>query len=388
MKPILSILIAVLITSCQSPQSAPLSLDPDQKEWAFPYFEKVDSINPILRPSPDLTFTDPITGQIVKWEQRNVLNPTAVVRNDSVFLLYRAQDTLGTSRIGMAISTDGLHFEKNPEPIFYPDQDAMKPYEWNFKKDLTDQIDPEDCYFCYFDGVEDPRIVQSDAGDYIMTYTAYDGKTARLSIASSTDLVTWVKHGLVIKQEKYKDLWSKAEAIVSELQDHKMVAKRIDGLYWLYFGDTDIFMAYSEDLIQWTVAENSESQKMISVLHPRMGYFDSRLVEPGPYAMVTEQGILLIYNGSNAENFNDPSIPKFTYSAGQALFDKDLPYRQIDRTTQSFIRPDKDYEKMGEVNEVCFVEGLVYFKEKWFLYYGTADSKIAVAVYKGALGNL
>ena len=254
MKPILSILIAVLITSCQSPQSAPLSLDPDQKEWAFPYFEKVDSINPILRPSPDLTFTDPITGQIVKWEQRNVLNHTAVVRNDSVFLLYRAQDTLGTSRIGMAISTDGLHFEKNPEPIFYPDQDAMKPYEWNFKKDLTDQIDPEDCYFCYFDGVEDPRIVQSDAGDYIMTYTAYDGKTARLSIASSTDLVTWVKHGLVIKQEKYKDLWSKAGAIVSELQDHKMVAKRIDGLYWLYFGDTDIFMAYSEDLIQWTVA--------------------------------------------------------------------------------------------------------------------------------------
>ncbi len=40
----------------------------------------------------------------------------------------------------------------------------------------------------------------------------------------------------------------------------------------------------------------------------------------------------------------------------------------------------KDYKRVGGVNEVCFVERLVYFKNKWFLYYGTADSKIAVAV--------
>ncbi|WP_265200337.1 hypothetical protein [Aureitalea sp. L0-47] len=39
------------------------------------------------------------------------------------------------------------------------------------------------------------------------------------------------------------------------------------------------------------------------------------------------------------------------------------------------------FEKVGEVNEVCFVEGLVNYKGKYFLYYGTADSKIAVAVY-------
>lgn len=28
---------------------------------------------------------------------------------------------------------------------------------------------------------------------------------------------------------------------------------------------------------------------------------------------------------------------------------------------------------------MCFLEGMVFFKGKWFLYYGTADSKIAVA---------
>jgi predicted GH43/DUF377 family glycosyl hydrolase len=113
-----------------------------------------------------------------------------------------------------------------------------------------------------------------------------------------------------------------------------------------------------------------------------MGYFDSRLVEPGPYALLKDEGILLIYNASNAANFNDPKLPEFTYAAGQALFDKAQPYKLLDRTESYFIHPDKDYEKIGEVNEVCFVEGLVFFKDQWFLYYGTADSKIAVAVAK------
>ncbi|MDC1324680.1 glycoside hydrolase family 130 protein [Flavobacteriaceae bacterium] len=345
----------------------------------FTKFTKVDSINPILNPSADLQFIDPITGVSAKWEERNVLNPTAVIKDGKVYLMYRAQDLNGTSRIGMAVSEDGLHFKKIETPILYPDNDAMKVYEWNYKKSEAKQTNSKDCYFCYFDGVEDPRIVESNSGLYIMTYTSYDGKTARLSLASSRDLKNWTKHGLVLKDEKYKNLWSKAGAIVSRLEGNKMIATQIEGNYWMYFGDTNIFMATSTDLIHWEMAINEESKKPISVLHPRMGYFDSRLVEPGPYALLRDEGILLIYNGSNASNFNDPSLPKFTYAAGQALFDKNKPYKLIDRTESYFIHPDKDYEKIGEVNEVCFVEGLVFFKNKWFLYYGTADTKIAVA---------
>ena len=255
----------------------------------------------------------------------------------------------------------------------------MKVYEWNYKK-LENETYLEDCKSCYFDGVEDPRIIETDNNTYIMTYTSYDGKTARLSIASSKNLTTWTKHGLAFKDEKYKDLWSKAGAIVIEVKEGKNIAKKIDDKYWMYFGDTNIFLASSTDLIHWEVSENEENKQKISVLHPRMGYFDSRLVESGPYALYKDQGILLIYNASNAANFNDKSIPKFTYAAGQALFDKNEPYKLIDRKENHFIYPDKDYEKIGEVNEVCFVEGLVRFKNNWFLYYGTADSKIAVAV--------
>lgn len=372
--------LVALFQSCKDRYNQGISASENKTDWGFTEFVKVDSINPILKPTDKLQFTDPITGSSAKWEERNVLNPTAVVKDDKVYLMYRAQDLNGTSRIGMAVSDDGLHFEKMPAPVLYPDNDNMKVYEWNYKKDATEQTNTEDCYFCYFDGVEDPRIVESDTGEYIMTYTSYDGKTARLSIASSKDLKTWTKHGLVLSDEKYKDTWSKSGAIISELRGNKIIAKQINGKYWMYFGDTDLYMATSTDLIHWEVAENEESGKMISVLHPRAGYFDSRLVEPGPYALLKDEGILLIYNSSNAANFNDQSLPKFTYAAAQALFDKDQPYKLLDRTEGFFIHPDKDYEKIGEVNEVCFVEGLVFFKDQWFLYYGTADSKIAVAV--------
>ncbi|SDB32688.1 Predicted glycosyl hydrolase, GH43/DUF377 family [Flavobacteriaceae bacterium MAR_2010_188] len=354
----------------------------ENDSWHFPHFTKVDSVNPILSPSDKLSFLDPILKDSVKWEARNVLNPTAVVKDGKIHLLYRAQDIQGTSRIGLAISEDGIHFEKQNEPIFFPAMDSLKSLEWNFQKKDNHKIN-SDKNITLFDGVEDPRIIETSDGNYLMTYTSYDGKTARLCSASSNNLKEWTKHGPILKDSIYKNYWSKSGAVIAERTNNKIIAKKIDGKYWMYFGDTDLYMASSEDLINWEPAINEESGKLIEVLKPRPGYFDSRLVEPGPYALITEKGILLIYNSSNAANFNDPNLPKFTYAAGQALFSKDQPYKEIARTEDYFIYPDKDYEKVGEVNEVCFVEGLVYFKDKWFLYYGTADSKIAVAIYDG-----
>lgn len=355
------ILLAFLLINCKQEKSKSLPSAKPNNGWVLLNFVKVDSLNPILQPAQKQSFRSPITNKAVNWEERNVLNPSAIVREGKIYMIYRAQDNQMTSRLGLAISEDGLHFTKQPDPILFPAEDNFKKYEWK-------------------GGIEDPRIVESEDGTYILTYTAYDGKTARLCLATSKDLKTWTKHGLVLGEGKYKDTWSKSGAIVAKLTGDKMVATKINGKYWMYFGDTDLFMATSDDLIHWEVAENAENKKMISVLHPRMGYFDSRLVEPGPYAMLQDEGILLIYNGSNAANFNDPALPKFTYSAGQALFDKTKPYKLLQRTNTNFIKPDKPYEKIGEVNEVCFVEGLVHFKDKWFLYYGTADSKIAVAV--------
>lgn len=337
-----------------------LAQNQSNTSWQINEFKKQDAVNPILSPDLKQQFFCPIQGKTVGWENKNVLNPTALLKDGKVHLLYRAQDSLGTSRIGLAISEDGIHFKKMPKPILFPEQDAFKKYEWP-------------------GGIEDPRIVQTEDGNYLITYTSYDGKTARLCFATSTDLLHWKKMGPMLKDPKYIDLWSKSGAIVVKQVGSKMIATKINGYYWMYFGDTDLFMAQSKDLIQWNVLEDAENKQRISVLQPRKGYFDSRLVEPGPYALMQKSGILLIYNSSNAANFNDTKLSKFTYSAAQALFHLERPYQLIQRSNKPFIWPNKVYEQIGEVNEVCFVEGLVPFKSRWFLYYGTADSKIAVA---------
>ena len=49
------------------------------------------------------------------------------------------------------------------------------------------------------------------------------------------------------------------------------------------------------------------------------------------------------------------------------------------RSADTFFKPSEPYEITGQVGNVCFVQGMVYFQDKWLLYYGTADSKIAVA---------
>ncbi len=329
--------------------------------WAIVPFVKVDSVNPVLLPGEN-SFECPVWRKQIRWDEKDVFNPAAVVRDDKVYLLFRAEDNIGkyagTSRIGLAISEDGLHFTKKTQPVFYPSDDSLKIYEWE-------------------GGVEDPRVVESPGGTYIMTYTAYDGKIARLLVASSTDLTNWAKHGLVL-HGKYKDTWSKSGAIVSKQQGSKIVAEKINGKYWMYFGDTDLFMAKSDDLIHWTPVE--ENGQLKPVLRPRPKKFDSRLVESGPYALIQEKGIVLIYNSMNLDSGGDESIAKGAYCAGQALYDKTDPTKLIDRLEKEFMRPDKPYEVTGQVNQVCFLEGMVPFKGKWFLYYGTADSKIAVAV--------
>lgn len=334
-----------------------------QAAWYFNDFVKQDSLNPILSPDTNFTFICPVKNESVRWQSKNVLNPTAFIKDGKVYLLYRAQDSAMTSRLGLAISEDGIHFTKQPTPIFYPANDTVLKYEWK-------------------GGVEDPRIVAMPDSGYLLTYTSYDGKTARLCYATTQDLIHWEKRGPVLSDAKYKNSWSKSGAVVVEQKGEKMVAKKINGKYWMYFGDTDLFMANSTDLLHWEAVENKETQKLVSVLQPRAGYFDSRLVEPGPYALYTSNGIVLIYNSSNAANNNDPTQPKFTYAAGQALFDVNAPYKLLDRSPNFFIHPDKPYELKGEVNNVCFVEGLVFFQNKWILYYGTADTKIAVAIAK------
>ncbi|MBC8868221.1 MAG: hypothetical protein H8E44_02325 [Planctomycetes bacterium] len=210
-------------------------------EWAMGPFVKREE--PILRPTADPVFHCPVRGTDVQWEEHNVYNPAAVVRNGKVYLVYRADDyspDLGwgrTCRMGLVHSEDGVHFTRHPEPVLYPDNDEWKKYEWE-------------------GGCEDLHIIEDEDGVYYMNYTTYTGRQpggigCTMCMATSRDLVRWTKHGpAFLKHAPDKVKGSRSGVVVSRRKGERLIAAKIGGKYWMYFTHP-CGIAWSENLIDW-----------------------------------------------------------------------------------------------------------------------------------------
>jgi predicted GH43/DUF377 family glycosyl hydrolase len=296
---------------------------------------------PDVLPGPwrRLSETPVISPRGNSWESAGTFNPAAIERGDKVMMLYRAQDKQGTSRLGYAESTDGIHFTRRDEPVLSPAAD--------YEKD---------------GGVEDPRLVQF-GGTYYLTYTGYNKKDAQLCLATSKDLIHWERKGVIIPANKgnWNVKWTKSGAIVPE---------KIHGKYWMYFLGTNADnkdqagLASSPDLLHWTEATRA------SVLPVRPGKFDSRVAEPGPSPIVASNGIILIYNGAD---------DNLVYRTGIAVFDRNDPGKLLWRSDQPFFDPEKPWERVGQVPNVVFVEGMIRRGNTYLFYYGAADTYVGVA---------
>ena len=298
--------------------------------------QKADvSFGPWKRPSNEPI----ISPQGTTWESAGTFNPAVVVHNGKFVMLYRAQDRAGTSRLGYAESTDGIHFTRRPEPVLTPETD--------YERD---------------GGVEDPRL-QKFGDTYYLTYTGYNKKDAQLCLATSQDLIHWERKGVILPAYKgnWNKGWTKSGAIVPE---------KIDGKYWMYWLGTaadktdQMGLSYSDDLIHWTEATETP------VLPRRPGKFDSRVVEPGPPPIMTDRGIALVYNGAD---------DKLVYHTGVAVFDRKDPRMLLSRSGEPLFSPEKEWEKVGQVPNVVFVEGMVSKDNRYFFYYGGADKFVGVA---------
>ena len=341
-------------------------------DWAMGPFVRPANVNPILSPDSSSTFFDPMSKQKIAWEAGDVFNPAATVKNNKIYVLYRGEDKSGigigkrTSRLGIAKSKDGIVMKKGKKPVMYPDEDTQKANEW-----------PGGC--------EDPRIAVTEDGLYVMMYTQWNRKIFRLAVATSKDLIHWTKHGPAFSKAyngKFKDLKCKSGSVVTKVENGKQIITKVNGRYMMYWGERFMNIATSDDLINWkpTLDEKGELDLIVK---PRRHYFDSDLTECGPPAIVTDKGILVFYNGKNrGGNDRDTNYTANTYSAGQVLFDTNSPSKVIERLDKPFFVPTEPFEKSGQYpSGTVFIEGLVYFKNKWFMYYGCADSRVGVAVY-------
>jgi predicted GH43/DUF377 family glycosyl hydrolase len=166
-------------------------------------------------------------------------------------------------------------------------------------------------------GVEDPRLVQFGE-TYYLTYTGYNKKDAQLGLATSKDLIHWNRKGVIIPA--YKGNWTEAT--------------------------------------------------QVPVLPVRPDRFDSRVAEPGPAPIVTPDGIVLIYNGAD---------DKLVYRTGIAIFDRNDPRKLLWRSDEPVFWPEKDWEKIGQVPNVVFVEGMLQRGDRYLFYYGGADTNVGIA---------
>ncbi|MGA2186062.1 MAG: glycoside hydrolase family 130 protein [Bryobacteraceae bacterium] len=340
------------------------------QDWVLGPFVRPADVNPVIEPRSESVFFCPMRKAQVHWEALHTFNPAAVVRNGEVFLLYRAEDGTGTmeigghtSRLGLAVSEDGLHFTRRGAPVFYPADDDQKEREWE-------------------GGCEDPRLIEAEDGSYVLTYTQWNRKSTDAAIATSRDLLSWTKHGPVFAQAsggKYSGLSYKSAGIVCRLSQGRLIATKIKGKYWMYWGEGEIRLATSADLIHWQPVEDSHGNPVV-VLGKRAGHFDSSFPEVGPPPVLTRDGIVVLYNGKNAEH-GDPELTPGAYAVGEALFAADDPARLVARTNAPVFKPELSFEKSGQYAAgTTFAEGLIFFRNTYFLYYGCADSFVGLAV--------
>ena len=228
--------------------------------WNLGPFLRPEGVNPVLEPCAETSFYCPMRTEPVKWEEGDVFNPAAVVKDGKIVVLYRAEDKSGTgigkrtSRIGYAESQDGFHFVRQQAPVLYPAEDDYKDLDW-----------PGGC--------EDPRVAMTEDGLYVMLYTSWNRRTPRLSVATSRDLKHWTKHGLAFAKAydgRFAKMASKSASILTKVKDGRLVIDKVDGKYLMYWGEYAVYAAVSDNLTDWypVLDERGELKKLAK---PRKG---------------------------------------------------------------------------------------------------------------------
>lgn len=269
-----------------------------------------------------------------QWERAAVFNAAAIYDNGLFHLIYRASD-IGphprygeyVSRLGYAVSYDGINFMRLDKPI------------------MTNDTEQE------LRGVEDPRIVKID-GIYYMMYIAYGGRYEgdfRICLATSTNLIKWEKKGIVLDETN---------------KDASLFPEKIDGKFvMLHRRYPDIWIAFSDDLQTW--------YGHTPIMKPIPGNWDSVKVGIAGPPVKVKDGWLLIYHAADENS---------VYRLGAALLDLSDPTKVLARQKEPILEPELEWERNGYVPNVVFSCGNAVKDDTIYVYYGGADTVMGVAV--------
>lgn len=277
------------------------------------------------------------------WESEATFNAAAIDLGGSVHLLYRAMGADKTSVLGYARSKDGIKMIRNGEPAYTPREEfEQKKHDGN-------------------SGCEDPRLTK--IGDTIyMTYTAYDGvRPTRVALTSISS-----KDFLAGKFEK----WSTPQLTTPDNvgdKDMCLLPEKIGGQYMLLHRIDPQLCADFLDTLDF---KKSRLTRCIEIMGPRPGMWDSVKIGIAGPPIKTKAGWLLIYHGVSRTG---------TYRLGAALLDLKNPTTVLARAIDPILEPEEKYELEGQVHRAVFSCGAVLRDDTLLIYYGGADTVMAVA---------
>ena len=290
------------------------------------------------------------------FECEGVLNPAVIKVGDTIHMFYRAVAKNNYSTIGYCKLSAPMKVEiRNDIPLL----NHLEAYE--------------------IQGLEDPRIVEID-GTYYLSYTAFDGINALGALATSTDLINWVRLGIIVpkitydefleytpnnvsfnekyiryneyqkshlKHDKELFLWDKNLIFFPRKINHKFcflhrikpdiqivavnVIENLSEKFW-----KDYFLHFDEH-----IALASKHEHELSYLGG------------GCPPIETEFGWLLIYHGVCDKREG------CVYSACAALFDLENPQKEISRLPYPLFKPEYEYlidEWQKRMYKTCIFE--------------------------------
>lgn len=278
------------------------------------------------------------------YDANSVFNAAAAVVDGEILLLVRVEDFRGFSHFTVARSKDGI-------------------YDWRIDKNPTfipDPVDhPEELW-----GIEDARITWiAELNNWAITYTAFSKGGPLVSLATTEDFKTFKRFGPVMTPEdkdaaifpvRFKDRWAML---------HRPVAKTGDNV------SADIWLSFSPDLKHW-----GDHQQLIFA---REGsWWDAKKIGLSAPPLETSEGWLLLYHGVRT------TASGSIYRLGLALLDLENPRRVLRRSDEWIFGPKAHYERDGDVDDVVFSCGWIVKDGTVDMYYGAADSCIALASAK------
>ncbi len=279
-----------------------------------------------------------LTAEDWPYPVNSVFNCGATMVDGVTVLLVRVEDLRGMSHLTVARSTDGLtDWQIDPEPTLQAEPNTH----------------PEELW-----GIEDPRITFiDDLGEYFITYTAYSRGGPLVALIRTRDFRTFERMGAIMPPDD---------------KDAAFFPVRFNGRWALLHRPScaatgaHIWLSFSPDLRHW-------GDHRI-VLHARSGgWWDANKIGLSPPPLPLPEGWLVFYHGVRTTGGG------VIYRLGVALLDPEDPTRLLRRGDEWVLGPRMPYEREGDVRDVVFPGGWTRVNDEIRLYYGGADSCIAVA---------